>query len=227
MRGKRYPKAVREFVDYDYLHLLSEKDLALIEQFSDEFYGATFEADPLHCDVEQRRELARDKNYRREDIMGRGLRRSAEVRDTDAVSSPEADSAVTPEYLNSAAYREALKGFRDSLPKDRREITLPGPSFVAAEARLSVVSGVLPRPYKGVLRMARNRLKKLQFSRDVFFDLGLVVSRHQFNGSEAEAAVRMLEFVTSQVTRLDKKLEAVGIKPPPGRELTKAEPKSE
>lgn len=209
-------------MDYDYVHRLSDSEREYLEKFSDEVYGATFDKDPLHTDPEQRKALAREKNYRREDIMGRGLRRSREVGPADAWATDETDAQSVPSYLNNPDYKEAINDFRRSLPEDRREITLPGPAFSASEARLSAVSGVSPRPLRGDLRMAKNRLAKLQHTREVLFRLGVVVARHQFTGDESRVAAGLMDWLETNVLKLDKKLAAAGIQPPPGMEIKKA-----
>ena len=223
MKGKRYPKAVKEFLDFDYLQSLSEEDLAYLTRFSEEFYGASFDQDPLHKKSEQRRELWREKYHRRGDIYGLGLRRDSEVRDNDAVA--DLPFFEDQSYLQTPEYKEALKEFRAVLPGDRREKALPGPVFLKAEQKLLEVSPVLPSLDRGGDHiLARNRLKKMQQDREVLFDLGLVVARHMFSGNEAGAAVTMLDWLKDRITRLDGKLAEVGIHPKPERAVTEAKP---
>lgn len=221
IKGKAwYPKAIRDLVDYDYEHKLTDKDRAWLAKFSDEVYGAYFKGEPLHADEEKRRELGRDKNRAREDLFGRGLRRGREVGETDAAVSNSAEGEATPHpaYLGTPAYREALAEYRSAIPEDQRQTVLPGPRFKGAEGRLIEVTHALTSQDRGKT-LARNRLKRLQESREVLYWLGAVVSDHAFPGRDAAAPAKALGWLTAQIGRLDKKLGSAGIKPPPGQEL--------
>lgn len=54
--------------DCDYIAKLSADDKAYITKFIEEYYGERFEADSLH-DSEQKRELMRERNRQKLDIV--------------------------------------------------------------------------------------------------------------------------------------------------------------
>jgi hypothetical protein len=48
----------QEFIDYDYIDKLSEKEKALLDKFTGEFYGAAFDDNPIH-DIRRNKKAAR------------------------------------------------------------------------------------------------------------------------------------------------------------------------
>lgn len=69
------PKAVRSFLDYDYLDQLSDKDLAWLKQFSNKYYRAQFnvgETTP-EWDKEERRKTYSRKNAACRDLYTKSV----------------------------------------------------------------------------------------------------------------------------------------------------------
>jgi hypothetical protein len=216
---KKYPRTVKNLVDQDYAHALSPKDRAYLDQFNDEFYGASFTDTPLHHDVEQRRALYRIKNKRNADIYGRGLQRGGEP--TESMLATAGDALVlTPEdaaYLNDTAYREALNEFRAALPTDERKKASNTREFVTARQKIRDLTGVETREKREGFQptMSKKRIDRLKHTRQVLFNLGVTVANHSFTGAESEHAVEMLEWLKFSVEKLDSKLRSMGVEPTP------------
>lgn len=64
-------KPVRDYVDFDYLHKLSDKEAEWLNRFSNEFYHGFYSAsgDNIHS-PEQRKELYARNNRHNRDIFG-------------------------------------------------------------------------------------------------------------------------------------------------------------
>ncbi len=104
---------VREFVDQDYIHRLSERDKLWLSKFNDEYYNNRFrnnETD-FHQTQTQKRERFRNTNAMNRDTYavlkaGRALKRTTEA------LAPE---AWTPEVIEFDKYGDAFDGNEDAL----------------------------------------------------------------------------------------------------------------
>lgn len=202
--GMKYPRTVRELVDYDYADQLSEADRAFLEQFTEEYYGASFSDDSIHDDA-QRRELYRVKNRRNQDIYGKSLRAGPPKEDWE---DTERDWRATPEHLNSSEYQEALAEYRSHLPTDARRTVEVTPQYLETKQKLAQVAdqiqetGYMPKPSK-------TKMDKLLKLRETILNIGIVVERHEFKGAEATAAVEMLKFLQTYLENVETKLKAL------------------
>lgn len=201
---------MKELVDHDYLDRLTPEEKAWLEQFDDEYYGASFKGAVLHPE-DARRELYKTKNQRNQDIYGRGLRTSSMPVTASADQQDWTDHKPSPEY------REALNNFRAVLPDDGRKNPVRSHVFLSAQQKLDAEAGVLTREIKGVgvltpnERMALSRTEKLKETYQIIMDLGHIACTHQFRGDEAGAAVRAIKWLEAYATKLDEKLKALGI----------------
>ncbi len=187
---------------------LSPKDRAYLDQFNEEFYNATFSDEPLHKTVEQRRELFTVKNHRNVDIYGR-----CTASGDSALEAAEAVDLTQPfndSYLKTEEYRHALKSFRALLPKDGRRSRSLTPAFVEKQRGLHQMSGATTS--KGAFNyMAKNRVDRLLFTRQVVWNIGATLSSHTFPGHLAPAAAEMLTWVEGFLGSVEKKLLDLGV----------------
>lgn len=231
--GKRYPRNVYPYLDYDYADGLPADAKAWLDRFNEEFYGATFKGDgtDLHLDVTQRRDLNLVKRYRVEDIYHRASR-VGEPRD-DASSGPEASPTAADPASGAAgkAYRDAKAAFRALLPMDQRKNVTVNAEFLAVRAKLELAAGVITSqggPIGPAGDDVGTRIEKLKATREVVNNLGIVVTNTQFAGKDALAAVGMIRWLQAFLGRIDEKLLKLGVSPPaPAPTASPAEAKGE
>ncbi len=213
---KKYPRTVRELVDYDYGARLTAADAAYLDRFTEEYYGAAFKGERLHGDAD-RRALYVTKNERNADIYGRG------VRSGGYASALEAEAIErewnVPEYEGDSDYREALSAFRAKIPTDRRKNAPKTHDFLTARAKVLRLSGALTSAEGGAAtvalnQMAKSKLERLKALRDVVWKTGVIVTRATYTGAEAESAVMVMSWLSDYVEKIDTKLKALGYTPP-------------
>ncbi len=206
--AKRYPRTVFELKDQDYVRRLSPKDRAYLELFNEEYYNATFSDEPLHKTAEQRRELYSVKNHRNVDIYGRCT--AAGDSALEATEAEPLTEHADSSYLSDPGYREALDEFRSFLPSDGRKRTPLTAKFVRSKQKIEALSGRLTSRGKGEF-MAKNRVDRLLFNRQVIWNIGATLSQHSFPGHLAPAAAEMLTWVEGILLNVEKKLLAMGV----------------
>lgn len=218
MAGRRYPRNVFPYLDYDYVQRLSPKERAWLDTFSAEFYNGEFDtspgATPLHRDEKQRAELGLIKWHRVRDIYERSPR--AEVQD---VTADAVDYSPAPEYLKTPEYREALNEFRAQIPSDRRRKPSYSAEFLASRSKVDAEAGLTTcgDVRLGSAReeqMAKNRTDRLKQTREVVFNIGVLIARSQVKGEEAFVVAQSLQWLEGQLSKIDEKLKAMGVSPP-------------
>lgn len=197
-------------MDYDYAHRLNAEAAEFLDKFNEEFYGASFGDDALHSDKAQRLECGRDKQSRIKDIYGRGLRTGAGGREIAAAMDEPRDWSSPVE---GPGYREALSAFRALLPQDRRENASNSPDFIAAQAKIDAVSGVITSVARGVAltKMAKSRLDRLKETRETVWNIGVLLAKSVFKGDEAMAVASAFGWLEAVLAKTDEKLKHLGV----------------
>jgi hypothetical protein len=204
----KYPRTVAALVDQDYVAKLSQEDRAFLDKFNEEFYGASFDAAPLHRDLTQRRELFVDKNRRNQDLYGKGQRsKGAEC------MAPEEKDWSSP--VDTPEYRKALSDFRALLPKDKRKKVRVTPEFMRLRAELESQLGIKTRDAGGGAmedkKPNEKKIRQLKATRQTIFNIGVTVAKHQFAGEEAKAVVEMNQWLEAVHGKVVEKLKGLGV----------------
>jgi hypothetical protein len=215
--GRRYPKTVYPLVDQDYLARLSPEERAWLDRFNGEFYNAEFGAAPLHEDEEVQRGLNAHKQRRLQDLYAYGLQVVSDPTDLGAAEHPDGPEHWIPEpaYLKTAEYRAALAEFRAQLATDGRRNPEPTPEYIAAVQKIDTWAlNTRGGRELGATHMARNRIAKLQEHRQIYWNIGVLLSQAKFKGSEAVAIAQIFPFLEAALVKLDGKLKALGVEAP-------------
>lgn len=112
--ARTFPATVRQYVDWDYLKLLSDEERAWLADFGDYYYGGDFRSD-----TEQSWETAeRRKSYRAKNAANRctyGISKAMGMSDPleDPVASGPLDATPVPTHLGSVSYKQTLARWRD------------------------------------------------------------------------------------------------------------------
>lgn len=154
---RTFPLSVREYVEIDYIHKLSDAEVEWLAKFNDEYHGATYlptdHDKGCACeDCEDRRAAYRRKNAANNDVYAisrtTGLAVSSLVvygkeRDASEFLSADldADQSAEPVYLDSKEYRRALEKLRELLPTNRKNKVVDSPRLRAAFKRLERAGG--------------------------------------------------------------------------------------
>lgn len=209
---QKFPRGVATHVDQDYWDRLSEEEREWLSRFNDEFYGAYFTEGAIHQSTEQRKQAGRDKGARVHDIYARGL--NASTGEAPNIADIADRDWSTPDY-DGPEYRKAVNELRAEIPRDQRRKVELTPRLQEKMRAVDEIAGASSRRGGPIglqegYRMSGNRLKKLQDTLQIINHLGITVSRHEFKGEEAEAAVGMLKWLTAFREKVAGKLKAMG-----------------
>lgn len=111
--SRNFPRALREFVEVDYLHKLNDDERAWLAKFNDEQAGC-FRKNPLHTEQEQQREIWR--NVRALKLDAHAEARGSVV-DLEIVIQPDRDWLEPKEDLLHAHAVANLRAELPPLPK--------------------------------------------------------------------------------------------------------------
>lgn len=121
LNPRTFPQSVRWKVDQDYLARLTPEEKAWLSRFNDCFIGADFRGDDEKTwTKEERRVVYRAKNASGRDVYTSGLvdvGRTIPERTVDFMD----ETPVTPEYLKSQEYKEALAEFRQEIDAKKKK----------------------------------------------------------------------------------------------------------
>ncbi len=111
-------------VDFDYRQKLSPTDRAWLRDFAERYYGASFagpDGETGKWTTEQRRERYRSRNSsNRDSYTAEILTDPRPGHESDRVAPEGQDESPTPAYLETTAYKSALRAFRDDPSPENR-----------------------------------------------------------------------------------------------------------
>lgn len=135
--ARNHPKSVRDRLDIDYAHKLTQEEREWLAQALDETVSGDFShARPFVRDAQMRREIYREKNAANRDIWGLGLRDDGDRGVDEEPGQGMAAVEATPEYLNSEEYKRALAEYRAHLPSNERYKPKETPEMLLALQKL-------------------------------------------------------------------------------------------